>query len=84
MLTNTDLSKIRAIVSEEAEVKLKPVNKQLDRIEKKLIVSFDHLDRRLIDHDKRLDRVDNHLHFDPIPQTPPSKYIQRLQSQLAH
>jgi len=83
MLTNSDLAKFRSGVRQEVKTQLKPVHKKLDYIGKKLTVDFDHLDRRVGDHDKRLDRVDNHLHFEPIPSTLPSKHIQHLQSQLA-
>ena len=78
-LANQDLTRVGSLV----DTKLIPIKIQLDRIETKLIVSFDHLDRRLIDHDKRLNRVDDHLKFPKLTETPPSKYILKLQHQLA-
>ena len=66
MITDKDLQKIGKLVNSAIDDRVPIiVEKQLKPIK------------------KQLDRIDNHLHFNPIQETPPSKYIQRTQAQLA-
>lgn len=60
------------------------LGKKIDRVDKKLTVFVDEMDRRTIDQEKRLDRIDKHLGFPELPRTKPSKKMMRLLGQLAN
>lgn len=88
MLTQIDLQNIKKLIDTSidtrvpkiVDVKLKAIQKKLERIEKILVVDFDFVDRRTINHGARLDRVDKHLSFPEIPESSPTKAILKTPS----
>ncbi|RJR24764.1 hypothetical protein C4578_02490 [Candidatus Microgenomates bacterium] len=82
MLTKDDLNQIRQVVKEETtsldkrvgslETKVdsleKSMNKGFKRIEKILGQSFDYLDKRYLNHERRIKRVESTLDLPPISE----------------
>ena len=74
MLTQTDLDKIENIFnknfdkkfSENFDKKIKPINKQLNKIQKDLKITINYFDHNFINHETRIKRAENHLN---LPQT---------------
>ena len=56
-------------LDQKFEEKLKPIIKVLKQIKDSQNMIIDVFDRQIIHHDKRLNRVENHLKLPPLPKT---------------
>ena len=68
MLTNNDFQKIKLIVDESVEQKLKPVHKKLNTMQKSLDTTINYFDTVTTKHTRRIKRLEDHLEFQPIPE----------------
>jgi len=66
-LTNNDLQAISQIVDERLESKLKPIRKDIKKINHNLEKAIDHFDRADIAYEKHLDALDLHTTHPPVP-----------------
>jgi predicted mannosyl-3-phosphoglycerate phosphatase (HAD superfamily) len=66
MLTQSDLRSITNIIKTEINSVLKPINKKLRKIESKLDLAIDYFDTKTLNHEKRINRVESHLHLSPL------------------
>jgi len=72
MLTDQDLQKIKTSLKPQfnsINLQFGVVNQKLDKLTKNLKTSVDHLDRRLIDVENGVRRVEQHLSLEPLPPT---------------
>ena len=65
MLTKNDLNQIRSIVKQEADISIKreinPLKTKINKIDKKLDTTIKLFDSDIVDHAKRIDRLEKHL-----------------------
>ncbi len=74
MITQNDLVKIRTVVeevfdkkfNENFDKKIKPINKQLKKIQRDLTTTINYFDHNIINHENRIRTIEHHLNFPPI------------------
>ncbi len=69
MLTQEDLTAIGQVVDEKLKpikVDMKKIYAHIKRIDRNINLIIDHFDKRIWIHDRRIDRIENHLEITPI------------------
>lgn len=66
MLTEDDLRKIGEIIDQKVEVRLKPVKKDIKKLNKNQDVMLSMLDREQMMQSRRIKRLEKHLGLPPF------------------
>lgn len=70
MITNNDLIKIKTVVENVIDNKLqkelKPIKKQLNKIQKDLTITINYFDNNSRDHEKRIIKIEKNIEFSQL------------------
>lgn len=66
MLTKSDLQAIENLFDQKFDEKFAPIQKSINKIKNDLEATIRFFDNDIVDHGKRITRIERHLHLSPI------------------
>lgn len=61
--TNQLITIVGEVVEKKLDTKLKPIHKKIDKLQGDLDTAIKFFDRITLDHDIRINKIENHLHL---------------------
>ena len=63
MITQNDLDKIKTVIDDSINREIKPINKQLKKIQNDLTTTINYFDHNFINHETRIKQIEHHLNL---------------------